>query len=286
MPRYSVFEALEDWGAGNESWQMCFAHTQSQPGAINGAYHLATEDGPPPRFICFPSSRPELALWSLSTCLGSSSGPEINHLLSLQGLLVLHQPVSNKPSHQTKSAGKLGHPSGTTTKVNLEGLLHHSEPPFLVLERRSHGLSLFDSRSRAPKTSNCKAILYDEGAEEPTKRINLPSSTSSCGNTALLCHKNSLRLSKALDIKDRLPVRQPSGNGRKRNRKVEDCRRIEGLRVVNDTAERGVALISPSTPADQRRGKSAIPPPSWEAHRHQQPGTSKASLPPGPNRPQ
>ncbi|KAG0713119.1 hypothetical protein GWK47_016871 [Chionoecetes opilio] len=67
---------------------------------------------------------------------------------------------------------------------------------------------------------------------------------------------------------------------------VEAAAESGGLRIVNDTAERGVALIQSfnlrlTKDEEQRQFLLQV----VEAHRHQQPGTSKASLP-RPSRPQ
>ncbi|KAG0714800.1 hypothetical protein GWK47_013413 [Chionoecetes opilio] len=157
---------------------------------------------------------------------------------------------------------------------------------FWYLSEDLIGLSLFDSRLPvSDKQAIVQAILYDEGAEEPAKRINLPSSQVPAATLPSFATKNSLRLFEALDIKTDFL----SANPRKWQEEelyFEACRRIEGLRVVNDTAERGVALIQSfnlrlTKDEEQRQFLLQV----VEAHRHQQPGTSKASLP-RPSRPQ
>ncbi|KAG0698501.1 hypothetical protein GWK47_026032 [Chionoecetes opilio] len=160
---------------------------------------------------------------------------------------------------------------------------------FWYLSEDLIGLSLFDSRlpvsDKQAIVHNVQAILYDEGAEEPAKRINLPSSQVPAATLPSFATKNSLRLFEALDIKTDFLSANPR-KWQEEESYVEACRRIEGLRVVNDTAERGVALIQSfnlrlTKDEEQRQFLLQV----VEAHRHQQPGTSKASLP-RPSRPQ
>ncbi|KAG0720018.1 hypothetical protein GWK47_007023 [Chionoecetes opilio] len=157
---------------------------------------------------------------------------------------------------------------------------------FWYLSEDLIGLSLFDSRLPvSDKQAIVQAILYDEGAEEPAKRINLPSSQVPAATLPSFATKNSLRLFEALDIKTDFLSTNPR-KWQEEESYVEACRRIEGLRVVNDTAKRGVALIQSfnlrlTKDEEQRQFLLQV----VEAHRHQQPGTSKASLP-RPSRPQ
>ncbi|KAG0718573.1 hypothetical protein GWK47_052182 [Chionoecetes opilio] len=157
---------------------------------------------------------------------------------------------------------------------------------FWYLSEDLIGLSLFDSRLPvSDKQAIVQAILYDEGAEEPAKRINLPSSQVPAATLPSFATKNSLRLFEALDIKTDFLSANPR-KWQEEESYVEACRRIEGLRVVNDTAERGVALIQSfnlrlTKDEEQRQFLLQV----VEAHRHQQPGISKASLP-RPSRPQ
>ncbi|KAG0720798.1 hypothetical protein GWK47_006604 [Chionoecetes opilio] len=156
---------------------------------------------------------------------------------------------------------------------------------FWYLSEDLIGLSLFDSRLPvSDKQAIVQAILYD-GAEEPAKRINLHHHKFLRQHCLPSPRKNSLRLFKALDIKTDFLSANPR-KWQEEESYVEACRRIEGLRVVNDTAERGVALIQSfnlrlTKDEEQRQFLLQV----VEAHRHQQPGTSKASLP-GQARPQ
>ncbi|KAG0721879.1 hypothetical protein GWK47_045573 [Chionoecetes opilio] len=163
---------------------------------------------------------------------------------------------------------------------------------FLGLER-SISLALSgDSRSPCldkQASTQVQAILYDEGAKEPAqpKRMKPPIITSSLRHTApYFATKTFPPPFEALDIRIRLPVRQPSESaGREIVRR--GLRRNRGTSASSTTQpSEGVALISHSTSGWTRRGTVA----SFllqfvEAHRHQQPGTSKVSLP-RPSRPQ
>ncbi|KAG0723732.1 hypothetical protein GWK47_042055 [Chionoecetes opilio] len=141
---------------------------------------------------------------------------------------------------------------------------------FWYLSEDLIGLSLFDSRLHvSDKQAIVQAILYDEGAEEPAKRINLPSSQVSAATLPSFATKNSLRLFEALDIKTDFLSANPR-KWQEEESYVEACRRIEGLRVVNDTAERGVALIQSfnlqlTKDEEQRQFLLQV----VEAHRHQ-----------------
>lgn len=151
---------------------------------------------------------------------------------------------------------------------------------FWYLSEDLISLSLFDSRLPvSDKQAIVQAILNDEGAEEPAKRINLPSSQVLSATLPSFATKNSLRLFETLDIKTDFLSANPQ-KWQEEESYVEACRRIEGLRVANDTAERAVALIQSfnlrlTKDEEQRQFLLQV----VEAHRHQQPGTSKASLP-------
>ncbi|KAG0716007.1 hypothetical protein GWK47_010626 [Chionoecetes opilio] len=122
------------------------------------------------------------------------------------------------------------------------------------------------------------ALFYDEGAQEPPKRINLPSSQVPRQH-ALLRRKNSPRF-RSLVIKTDFPPPTP-GNGRKRNRTSRlppkrDC-------VVNDTpSEGGGAHQSFNLPATQKKGTAPVPLPKlWRPP----PSTARTRRFPSPAKP-
>ncbi|KAG0729423.1 hypothetical protein GWK47_030367 [Chionoecetes opilio] len=103
-----------------------------------------------------------------------------------------------------------------------------------------------------------QAILYDEGAEEPAKRINPPSSQVPAGTLPSFATKIPSASSKLLISR---PTSCPPtlGSGREKELYVEACRRIEGLRVVPKTQpseEWRSSVLQP--PADQRRGTAPV----------------------------
>ncbi|KAG0710905.1 hypothetical protein GWK47_021812 [Chionoecetes opilio] len=149
------------------------------------------------------------------------------------------------------------------------------------------GLSLFDSRLPClDKQAIVQwAILSDEGAKETAQANKPPSHKFLAGNTALLRHEKFLSLFEVLSIKTDFL----SANPRKWKRRGIVRRSLppnpEGTSRRSTTkAERGVALISPATSDDQRRGTAPVPPPSCGGPSPSTARDSKASLP-RPSRP-
>ncbi|KAG0716436.1 hypothetical protein GWK47_009747 [Chionoecetes opilio] len=160
---------------------------------------------------------------------------------------------------------------------------------FWYLSEDLIGLSLFSTHVSLSPTNKQLYTMYRHSLtmKEPrTRQANkLPSSQVPAATLPSFTTKNSLRLFEALDIKTDFLSANPR-KWQEEESYVEACRRIEGLCVVNDTAERGVALIQSfnlrlTKDEEQRQFLLHV----VEAHRHQQPGTSKASLP-RPSRPQ
>ncbi|KAG0721904.1 hypothetical protein GWK47_045496 [Chionoecetes opilio] len=316
---------------------MCFDTTSANTGAINGACTILQQKiGRPLVSLACCHHVHELVLEkAFSTCLGSSSGPEITIFSRFKDYWsYINQSAINPPTNedlpltlvskrddliqglkrllQTKqprddykelaelsifsSASLFRRPRSVAKERFIErvGWRYHDESirkacfttlsrHFWYLSEDLIGLSLFDSRlpvsDKQAIVHNVQAILYDEGAEEPAKRINLPSSQVPAATLPFFATKYSLRLFEALDIKTDFLSANPR-KWQEEESYVEACRRIEGLRVVNDTAERGVALIQSfnlrlTKDEEQRQFLLQV----VEAHRHQQPGTSKASLP-------
>ncbi|KAG0716102.1 hypothetical protein GWK47_010430 [Chionoecetes opilio] len=314
----AVFEALQDWGVQERVVTMCFDTTSANTGAINGACTILQQKiGRPLVSLACRHHVHELVLEkAFSTCLGSSSGPEITIFSRFKDYWsYINQSAINPPTNEDlpetlvskrddliqvlrwfestvpsyAPANDLGfakdilqYHDESIRKACFTTLSRH----FWYLSEDLIGLSLFDSRLPvSDKQAIVQAILYDEGAEEPAKRINLPSSQVPAATLPSFATKNSLRLFEALDIKTDFLSANPR-KWQEEESYVEACRRIEGLRVVNDTAERGVALIQSfnlrlTKDEEQRQFLLQV----VEAHRHQQPGTSKASLP-RPSRPQ
>ncbi|KAG0725879.1 hypothetical protein GWK47_037739 [Chionoecetes opilio] len=315
----AVFEALEDWGVQERVVAMCFDTTSANTGAINGACTILQQKiGRPLVSLACRHHVHELVLEkAFSTCLGSSSGPEITIFSHFKdSWSYINQSAINPPTNEDlpETLPSSGSPSFATEIYVLRWfestvpsyapandlgfakdiLQYHDESirkacfttlsrHFWYLSEDLIGLSLFDSRlpvsDKQAIVHNVQAILYDEGAEEPAKRINLPSSQVPASTLPSFATKNSLRLFGALDIKTDFLSANPL-KWQEEESYVEACRRIEGLRVVNDTAERGVALIQSfnlrlTKDEEQRQFLLQV----VEAHRHQQPGTSKASLP-------
>ncbi|KAG0720563.1 hypothetical protein GWK47_048255 [Chionoecetes opilio] len=327
----AVFEALEDWGVQERVVAMCFDTTSANTGAINGACTILQQKiGRPLVSLACRHHVHELVLEkAFSTCLGSSSGPEITIFSRFKDYWsYINQSAINPPTNEDLPETlvskrddliqALQRFSSFATEIYVlrwfestvpsytpandlgfakDILQYHDESirkacfttlsrHFWYLNEDLIGLSLFDSRLPvSDKQAIVQAILYDEGAEEPAKRINLPSSQVPAATLPSFATKNSLRLFEALDIKTDFLSANPR-KWQEEESYVEACRRIEGLRVVNDTAERGVALIQSfnlrlTKDEEQRQFLLQV----VEAHRHQQPGTSKASLP-RPSRPQ
>ncbi|KAG0714084.1 hypothetical protein GWK47_014841 [Chionoecetes opilio] len=327
----AVFEALEDWGVQERVVAMCFDTTSANTGAINGACTILQQKiGRPLVSLACRHHVHELVLEkAFSTCLGSSSGPEITIFSRFKDYWsYINQSAINPPTNEDLPETlvskrddliqALQRFSSFATEIYVlrwfestvpsyapandlgfakDILQYHDESirkacfttlsrHFWYLSEDLIGLSLFDSRLPvSDKQAIVQAILYDEGAEEPAKRINLPSSQVPAATLPSFATKNSLRLFEALDIKTDFLSANPR-KWQEEESYVEACRRIEGLRVVNDTAERGVALIQSfnlrlTKDEEQRQFLLQV----VEAHRHQQPGTSKASLP-RPSRPQ
>ncbi|KAG0725057.1 hypothetical protein GWK47_039349 [Chionoecetes opilio] len=113
-----------------------------------------------------------------------------------------------------------------------------------------------------------------------------PIITSSCGKHALLRHEKFPPPPRSSLYQDRLPVRQPS-EVEEEESYVEACRESRDLAsYTTQPSEEWRALQSFKTlrltkDEEQRQFLLQV----VEAHRHQQPGTSKASLP-RPSRPQ
>ncbi|KAG0721650.1 hypothetical protein GWK47_046059 [Chionoecetes opilio] len=327
----AVFEALEDWGVQERVVAMCFDTTSANTGAINGACTILQQNiGRPLVSLACRHHVHELVLEkAFSTCLGSSSGPEITIFSRFKDYWsYINQSAINPPTNEDLPETlvskrddliqALQRFSSFATEIYVlrwfestvpsyvpandlgfakDILQYHDESirkacfttlsrHFWYLSEDLIGLSLFDSRLPvSDKQAIVQAILYDEGAEEPAKRINLPSTQVPAATLPSFATKNSLRLFEALDIKTDFLSANPR-KWQEEESYVEACRRIEGLRVVNDIAERGVALIQSfnlrlTKDEEQRQFLLQV----VEAHRHQQPGTSKASLP-RPSRPQ
>ncbi|XP_076052754.1 uncharacterized protein LOC143032172 [Oratosquilla oratoria] len=76
----AVFECLEDWGVSDRVIGMCFDTTSANTGDVNGACTLLQEkmDRPLFSFACRHHVHELLVKKAFASCLGPSSGPEIN----------------------------------------------------------------------------------------------------------------------------------------------------------------------------------------------------------------
>ena len=140
-------------------------------------------------------------------------------------------------------------------------------------------MSLFDHRLPTAEKKALAEAMQREGSDEPPKRATvsdalLDSSTvASFGSQASSALLDAVGAERAFLSKD--PEEWPSDEGF-----VMASRRVASLRVTNDTAERGVALIQSfnlnlTKNEDQRQYLLQV----VERHRQEQPGTSKSSLP-------
>ncbi|KAG0727074.1 hypothetical protein GWK47_035392 [Chionoecetes opilio] len=121
-----------------------------------------------------------------------------------------------------------------------------------------------------------------KGAEEPTKRINLPSSQVPAATLPSFATKNSLRLFETLDIKTDFLSANPR-SGRKRNRTSRARRRIEDFARQDTASEewRSSVLQPPATKDEEQRHS---PPSCGGPSPSTSPGPRRLPLSP-PNRP-
>jgi hypothetical protein len=142
------------------------------------------------------------------------------------------------------------------------------------------GLALFDPQVNATmKTNIVRAIFEKEATEDSPKRAALPA-TSSIPTKQLsdFASRGSNFLFESLKIKTYFLSKEPDTWSDDEDFKT-GVAVVGGLRVINDTAERGIALIQAfnskiTKSEDQRQHLLQV----VEEHRRSQPGTSKQDL--------
>ncbi|KAG0726857.1 Tigger transposable element-derived protein 7 [Chionoecetes opilio] len=216
---------------------MCFDTTSANTGAINGACTILQQKiGRPLVSLACRHHVHELVLEkAFSTCLGSSSGPEITIFSRFKDYWsYINQSAINPPTNEDLPE----------TLVLQEGRSHsrNVSPPAVLIVRNRGSTSFDGSNRRFPSYA--------------------PANDLGFAKDILQYHDETL------DIKpDFLSANLGSGGKRNRTSGLPPNR---GLRVVNDTAERGVALIQSfnlrlTKDEEQRQFLLQV----VEAHRHQ-----------------
>jgi hypothetical protein len=132
-----------------------------------------------------------------------------------------------------------GYHNKTIAKATASKLSHH----LWYLSEELVAMALFDPLvSTTTKRAMVEAISNKEGAEEPPKRINLKEDSVSSSRLEDFCSKNSKSLFTKLGLPYSFLLSDPETWESNIDFKTASSV-ISNLKVVNDNAERGVALI-------------------------------------------